>query len=177
MSIKEAKIIIDEYGLNTDEDSIEIVLDVINKFGSAKNVLLEGLKPNYKYLKKLSKILAMLDEKQTFDIEAEDIAVLMHDIHKVVLRDSLSTGKDFTSLLTKINVRKTFNPTKVQLWVMQYLGGRELIANINLQDANQLNRRILNALDKYTRLPDLTQDLQIDNKLFKNIRWPKQKIS
>ena len=44
MGIKEAKIIIDEYGLNTDEATIEIVLDAINKFGSAKNVLIEGLK-------------------------------------------------------------------------------------------------------------------------------------
>ena len=78
MSIKEAKIIIDEYGLNTDEETIEIVLDLINKFGSARNILIEGLKPEYKFLKKLSKLLAMSGVKKTFDTDtdAEDIANL-----------------------------------------------------------------------------------------------------
>jgi len=35
---------------------------------------------------------------------------------------------------------------------MQYLGGRELIAKINYQDANALNRNIVDALDKYNML-------------------------
>jgi len=169
VSIKQAKIIIDEYGLNSDEDTIEIVLEIIDKFGNAKNVLIEGLKPEFKYLKKLSKLLAMLDEKQSYDIEAEKIAVLMHDIHKVVLKDSLSRGEDFLNLLSRINVRETFNPSKMELWVIQYLGGRDLIAKINLQDANQLQRRILNAISKYNRLPDLSDDLLIENNSFQNL--------
>jgi len=90
VSIKEAKIIIDEYGLNTDEETIEIVLDLINKFGSARNILIEGLKPEYKFLKKLSKLLAMSGIKKTFDTDtdAEDIANLLHSIYKTVLKDS-----------------------------------------------------------------------------------------
>jgi len=170
MSIKQAKIIMQEYGLNGDEDTIEIVLDVINKFGSAKNVMIEGLKPEYKFLKKLSKLLAMLDEKQTYNLEAERIATLMHDIHKVVLRDSQSRGEDFSDLLRRINVRETFKPNAMELWVMQYLGGRELIANINLEDANQLHRRILNAISKYTILPQLDSSLAIQNSAFQNIK-------
>ncbi len=174
MSIKQAKIIIDEYGLNTDEDSIEIVLETINKFGSAKNVLIEGLKPEFKYLKKLSKLLAMLDEKQSYDLEAEKIATIMHDIHKVVLKDSEAKGEDFLDLLSRINVRETFNPSDMQLWVMQYLGGRDLIAKINLQDANQLQRRILNAISKFNRLPELSDTLAIQNNLFRNIKIKKE---
>ena len=170
MSIKQAKIIMDEYGLNGDEDTIEIVLDTINKFGNAKNVMIEGLKPEYKFLKKLSKLLAMLDEKQSYDLEAERIATLMHDIHKVVLKDSESKGEDFLDLLRRINVRETFKPSDMELWVMQYLGGRELISKINLQDANQLNRRILNAISKYTVLPELTTGLVIENRAFQNIK-------
>ena len=175
MSIKQAKIVIDEYGLNTDEDTIEIVLESINKFGNAKNVLIEGLKPEFKYLKKLSKLLAMLDEKQSYDIEAEKIATLLHDIHKVVLKDSEAKGEDFLELLSRINVRKTFNPNDMELWVMQYLGGRDLIAKINLQDPNQLNRRVLNAISKYNRLPDLSDTLNIENKQFQNIIIKKSK--
>jgi len=173
VSIKQAKIIIDEYGLNRDEDTIEIVLETINKFGNAKNVLIEGLKPEFKYLKKLSKLLAMLDEKQSYDLEAEKIATIMHDIHKVVLRDSEAKGEDFLDLLSRINVRETFNPSDMQLWVMQYLGGRDLIAKINLQDANQLQRRILNAISKFNRLPELSDTLAIENNLFRNIKIKK----
>ena len=170
MSIQEAKIILEEYGLSTNEDTIEIVLEAIHKYGSARNVLIEGLKPQYQYLKKLSKLLAMLDEKQTYDLESEQIANLMHDIHKVVSQDSQTKGEDFLKLLSTINVRQTFKPSDMQLWVMQYLGGRELIAKINLQDANQLNRRIKNAIEKYKRLPELSSDLAIQNSAFDNIR-------
>jgi len=169
MSINEAKIIIDEYGLTMNENTNQIVLDLINKFGNARNVIIEGLKPEYKFLKKLSKLLAMLDEKQTYDTESENIAILMHDIHKVVSKDSEEKGEDFLTLLSRINVRQTFKPTAMQLWVMQYIGGRELIAKINLQDPNQLNRRITNAIQKYHRLPELTDNLQIQNNAFRDI--------
>lgn len=152
MSIKEAKLIIDEYNLNNDEQSFEIALEAVNKFGSAKDVIIEGLKPEYKYLKKLSKLLAMLDPPQSSDIEAEKIATLMHDIHKVVLRDAEQRDEDFMELMRRINVRKSFHPTEKELWVMQYIGGRELIANINYEDPNQLLRRIRSALEKYNQL-------------------------
>lgn len=163
MSIKEAKVIIDEYGLTTDEATIEIVLDAINKFGSAKNVLIEGLKPEYKFLKKLSKLLAMLDVKQSFDADSEKIANLMHSIYKVVLKDSIAKGEDFTELLSKINVRKTFEVDEMQVWVMQHLGGREFISKINYQDANLLHRKIKDAIEKYNRLPEPSSNLQIMN--------------
>jgi len=158
MSIKEAKVVIEEYGLTTDETTIEVVLDAINKFGSAKNVLIEGLKPKYKFLKKLSKLLAMLDEKPSSSNEAEQIANLMHSIYKVVLKDSMKNGEDFSKLLSQINVRKSFEIDEKQLWVMQYLGGRELIAKINYQDANALNRNIVDALDKYNKLLESSSD-------------------
>ncbi len=174
MSINEAKIILEEYGLSTNEDSIEIVLEAIDKFGSARNVLIEGLKPEYQYLKKLSKLLAMLDVKENHDSEAEKIAILMHDINKVVTLDAQSKGKDFLTLLKAINVRKTFNPTDMQLWVMQYLGGRDLIAKINLQEANQLNRRIINAIEKYKRTPELTSNLSIENGAINNMKITKR---
>jgi hypothetical protein len=167
MSIKEAKIIIDEYGLNTDEDTIEIVLEVINKFGSAKNVIIEGLKPEYKFLKKLSKLLAMMDEKPTFDDDAEKIAKLMHSIYKVVSKDSQERGEDFLTLLRSINVRKTFNPSEMELWVMNHIGGRELIAKIIYQEPNFLYRKILDAIEMYKRLSITSpQSLQIENKVY-----------
>lgn len=165
MSIKEANIIIDEYGLTANENTIEIVLEVINKFGSARNVLLEGLKPEYQYLKKLSKLLAMLDTKPTYDKDSEKIASLMHDIYKVVTRDSKKSGEDFLDLLKRINVRETFKPSSMELWVMEYLGGRKFIAEINLQEPNGLHRKIQNAIKKYEQTPELSGDLMIENSL------------
>ena len=168
--MKEAKLIIDEYGLSTDEETFEVVLEVLNKFGTARNVLIEGLKPEYKYLKKLSKLIAMLDEKQSYDLEAEAISNLMHSINHVVTKDSESRGEDFLTLLNKLNIRKTFNPSDMQVWVMNYLGGREFIAQINLQDANQLMRRITNAIEKYERTPELSSSLAIENNAIKNMK-------
>jgi hypothetical protein len=168
--MKEAKLIIEEYGLSTDEETFEVVLEVIAKFGTARNVLIEGLKPEYKYLKKLSKLIAMLDEKQSYDLEAEEISNLMHSINHVVTKDSESRGEDFLSLLDKLNIRKTFNPSDMQVWVMNYLGGREFIAQVNLQDANQLLRRITNAIEKYERTPELSSGLAIENNAIKNMK-------
>jgi len=168
--MKEAKLIIEEYGLSTDEETFEIVLEVITKFSTARNVLIEGLKPEYKYLKKLSKLIAMLDEKQTFDLEAEDLSSLMHSINHVVSKDSQTREEDFLTLLSRLDIKKTFNPSPMQLWVMNYLGGREFIAKINLQDANQLLRRIVNAIEKYERAPELTSSLAIENNAIKNMK-------
>lgn len=168
--MKEAKLIIQEYGLSTDEETFEVVLEVINKFGTARNILIEGLKPEYKYLKKLSKLIAMLDEKQTFDLEAEQLSSLMHSINHVVSKDSESRGEDFLTLLSRLDIKKTFNPSVMQLWVMNYLGGREFIAKINLQDANQLLRRIINAIEKYQRTPELSTNLSIENNAIKNMK-------
>jgi len=170
MSIKEAKLVIEEYGLVTDEYTIEIVLEAINKYQNARNLLIEGLKPEYKYLKKLSKLLAMIDEKPSYDTNAEKIATLMHDIYKIVSRDSEKKGEDFLLLMSKIDVRKTFKPTDLELWVMQYLGGREFIAKINFQDPNQLNRRILNAIERYRDVQNNSSNPLIENNLINNIK-------
>ena len=173
MSIKEANIIIDEYGLTANEHTIEIVLESINKFGNARNVLLEGLKPEYQYLKKLSKLLAMLDTKPTYDKDAEMIATLMHDIYKIVTRDSEDKGENFFDLLRRINVRETFKPTQMQLWVMEYLGGRKFIAEINLQEPNALHRKIQNAIKKYELAPELSTNLMIENSRLQSMRLKK----
>ncbi|MDQ7045111.1 MAG: hypothetical protein Q9M32_04275 [Sulfurimonas sp.] len=168
--MKEAKLIIEEYGLSTDESTFEVVLEVISKFGTARNVLIEGLKPEYMYLKKLSKLLAMLDEKPVYDTQAEDISSLMHSINHVVTKDSQSEDKDFLTLLNSLDIRKTFNPSEMQIWVMNYIGGRELIAKINLQEANQLIRRITNAIEMYERNPEVSEPLAIQNNAIKNMK-------
>jgi hypothetical protein len=170
MSIKEANIIIDEYGLTANEHTIEIVLEAINKFGNARNVLLEGLKPEYQYLKKLSKLLAMFDTKPTYDRDAEKIASLMHDIYKIVTRDSQESGEDFLDLLKRINVRETFKPSDMELWVMEHLGGRKLIAEINFQEPNELHRKIQNAIKKYEQTPELSTGLMIENSALQSMR-------
>lgn len=161
MSIKEANIIIEEYGLKPNESTIEIVLEAIDKYGNARNVLLEGLKSEYQYLKKLSKLLAMLDTKPIYDKDSEAIANLMHSIYKIVSRDSETKGEDFFDLLRRINVRETFKPTALQLWVMEYLGGRNFIAEINFQEPNALHRKIQTAIKKYELTPELTGNLII----------------
>ena len=58
----------------------------------------------------------------------------------------------------------------MELWVMQYLGGRELIAEINLQDANQLNRRIRSAIEKYKQTPELSSEYLIQNGMMKGVK-------
>jgi len=112
----------------------------------------------------------MFDEKQSYDLEAEEISNLMHSINHVVTKDSESKGEDFLSLLDRLNIRKTFNPTDMQVWVMNYLGGREFVAQVNLQDANQLLRRITNAIEKYERMPELSSNLAIQNNAIKNMK-------
>jgi len=168
--MKEAKLLIEEYGLSTDEATFEVVLEVINKFGTARNVLIEGLKPEYQYLKKLSKLLAMLDEKPVYDTKAEEISQLMHSINHVVTKDSEEKGEDFLKLLNALNIRETFKLSDMQIWVMNYIGGRELIAKVNLQEANQLLRRIISAIQKYERSPELSSSLAIENNAIKNMK-------
>ncbi|MCK9492590.1 MAG: hypothetical protein M0Q24_10945 [Sulfurimonas sp.] len=164
MSIKEAKLIVNEYDLSTDESSFEIALEALAKFGSARAVLLEGLKPQYKYLKKVSKLLAMLDEKPQNDADAQAISSLMYEIYKTVSNDSKSRGENIRDLMAAINVRKTFNPSNKELWVMNYLGGREFILNITYQEPNALERKIIEALKKYDTFADTPNQDVIENR-------------
>ncbi|WP_455756137.1 hypothetical protein [Sulfurimonas sp.] len=167
--MKEAKLIIEEYGLNTDEETFEIVLEVLEKFGSARNVIIEGLKPEYKYLKKLSKLVAMLSDKKLYETteeemitqEAEELSILMHNIYQIVSRDSKDKNEDFSKLMSSINIRKTFNPTNKQLWIMNYLGGREFISKISFQESNKLIRMIISAIEKYKSETDESSTLAI----------------
>ena len=168
--MKDAKLIIDEYGLSTDEATFEVVLEVMSKFGSARNVLIEGLKPKYQYKTKLSKLLAMLDERPTFNLEAEELSILMHDIYKTASIESERTGDDFLSLMRRIKIREVFKPSDMQIWVMESLGGRKFISKINFEEPNQLIRKINTAIEKYQRLPELSSTLAIENNSIKNMQ-------
>ena len=165
----QAKTVLNEFQINVTDESFEYALEAINKFGSAKNVILEGLKPEYKYLTRLSKLLAIIDEKKSFDEESEKISSLMYDIYRTVSKDSESKGEDFMKLLSTINVRKTFNPSDMELWVMNYIGGRKLISKITYQEPNQLQKKILDAIAKYRNLSELSTDLAIENKDINNL--------
>lgn len=151
--MKDAQLIIDEYSLPTNKDVFEIVLELLEKYGNAKNILIEGIKPKYQYLKKTSKVVAMLsndeDGYSLEEMKAEKISLLMHSIYSVVQKDSREKGEAFLDLLNRINIRKTFNPSDEEIWVMQYLGGRSFIGKITLQDSNVLLNRITSAIKRY----------------------------
>ena len=168
--MKEAKVIIEEYGLSTDEATVEVVLEVLHKFGTARNILVEGLKPKYQYLKKLSKLLAMLDDKPAYDAQAEDILSLLHSINHVVAKDSATSDTSFITLLNSLDIRKAFDLSQTQIWVMNEIGGRELIAQINLQDANGLIRKIINAIERYERNPELSSSLALENNEIRSMK-------
>jgi len=160
----QAKTVLTEFQIAMSDDSFEYALEAINKFGNAKNVILEGLKPEYKYLTRLSKLLALINEKESFSDDAETIASLIYAIYKRVSEDSEKMDEDFMSLMTRINIRKTFNPSEMELWVMNHIGGRELISKVTYEDPNLLHKKIVNAIKMYKRLPKPSADLALENK-------------
>jgi len=91
----------------------------------------------------------------------EKISTLIHTIYKVVYKDSVDMGEDFLKLLSRLNVRKTFNLSAKELWVMQHLGGREFIAKIHYEEPNHLNSKILEAIQKYDMLQKSSDSLYI----------------
>jgi len=74
------------------------------------------------------------------------------------------SAQDFSDLLRRINVRETFKPSEMQLWVMQSLGGRDLIAKINFQDPNSLHRMIAKSIQSYKKLKEFPEPFQIESK-------------
>ena len=91
------------------------------------------------YISKNPSVYMLEDgEKTIVDTRAEDISTLMHSIYHVVSKDSQKSKESYLSLLNKLNIRKTFNPSNLQIWVMEYLGGREFISKIIFEDASLL---------------------------------------
>lgn len=81
--------------------------------------------------------------------EARVISTLMHDINKIVTQESISKGEDYYRLMMALNVRKSFNLTDKQAYVMNELGGREAIIKINTTEPNTLERKIIQLLVKF----------------------------
>ena len=85
------------------------------------------------------------------EYEARVIATLMHDIQKVVTTESQAKGLDYVKLMRVVDIRTTFRLTPQQAYVMNEIGGREIIMRINNFEPNILENKITEALKKYKR--------------------------
>jgi hypothetical protein len=85
------------------------------------------------------------------EAEARVIASLLHDINKIVTQTAESKGIDYLQLMKAIRIRESFNLTDKQAYVMNEIGGREVIMKINTTEPNTLERKIIESLKKYER--------------------------
>lgn len=83
------------------------------------------------------------------EAEARVIASLMHDINKIVINESQSKGEGYFELMMALNIRKSFQLSDKQSYVMNEIGGREAIMKINITEPNTLERRIIESLKKF----------------------------
>lgn len=102
------------------------------------------------------------------EAEARVIATLMHDINKIVLSESESKGEDYFRLMMALNVRKSFQLTDKQAYVMNEIGGREAIIKINTTEPNTLERKIIESLKRYER-DNVGKTLSIASKMSRNL--------
>ncbi|MBU0631381.1 hypothetical protein KKA17_01935 [bacterium] len=160
--MKSVKILADEYGLDTEEYTIELLLELLDKFGSLNNVLKEGLKPEYKFLKKRSKIIAMLGDS-LLDEDSHKIDNFIsycHALNHAISTQAITMAYSYEELLNKLKIKETISKWKESEeeinetdWVLNRLGGKNFIKTIILQEPNQLRKNVKLVFDQYARIP------------------------
>lgn len=171
--MKAVKILSDEYNVDTDEHTIELLLELLNKYGSLNNVLKEGTKQQYQFLKKRSKIIAMLGDDLHDDEYAKADALInyIHALNREIQADASTTAWSYDELLQDLKLKETLDKCKEMsessdeiFWVLTRLGGKEFIKKINFQEPNQLRKNVKYVFDQYTRIPpEKRHDLALEN--------------
>ena len=103
-----------------------------------------------------------------YEAEASVIATLMHDINKIVIQESEAKGVGYYELMMALNVRKSFQLTEKQAYVMNEIGGREAIMKINTTEPNTLERKIIESLKRFDR-DNIGKALSIASSMTKNL--------
>lgn len=83
--------------------------------------------------------------------EARIIVAILHDINKVITKDSQAKGEDYVKLMAVCNIAVSFNLTQKQVYVMNDIGGRELIMKINETEPNMIERKTVDSIKKYEK--------------------------
>lgn len=89
--------------------------------------------------------------KSDMDLEAEVICSLLHSINKTALHEAEAKGEGYKQIMASMNIRVTFSLSDMQAWVINEIGGRNFIMDINRTEPNSLHRMVLEHLNKYER--------------------------
>ncbi len=146
---KQAKLLLEGLGVSENEETFEMALAAINRFGSYKNVLMESDTEAYAFKKPLVKLIKLSTpavEEDEHAEEAEAVLTLLHRINRTMIELSQSRGEDYRKLMANADLRKMFKLDGRQADILNRVGGRELIMTINQKEPNHMIRAIIAAI-------------------------------
>lgn len=149
-NLNQARLLIEGLGVKENEESLEMSLSAIERFGNYKNALLESSSEPYKFDKAMVKLIKLSnykDEKDEFETQAEEILTLLHVIHKTVVELAQSNNTSEEEAIRVVDIGATFKLNPKQRCVLNKIGGRETILHVTLSEPNTMIRKIVNALE------------------------------
>jgi len=88
--------------------------------------------------------------KSDFIAEAKEIVSLMHSINKTALKEAEARGIGYVQFMAGLKIRETFGLSDKQAHVINELGGRKYIMDINTTEPNSLEHKVVEQLEKYS---------------------------
>ncbi len=168
--------LLDALGAGTHDDNVQVAMDVLDRFGSYRNAMLEASKIDFK--KKDELLFALLEEVELdYTADVKRISALMHTINRTAVVESEKTGNDYYKLLSNIDIKKTFGLSDMDVFVLNAVGGRKVIMKVNRYEPNQLCRLIEKQVIRFKCRPEEPSDTLIDNRvmgLISNSHWKEE---
>lgn len=149
MSYSQARELMHSIEANDTESNFEVALEVISKYGSCRNAMMQAVKIDYKRRDEL--LYALLGESESQDVSpiVKELAKKMHSINRQISADAEARGEDYFKLLKAANIREAVDLSDLEVWVLNEIGGREVISRVNRFEPNNLHRILESAVKKY----------------------------
>lgn len=158
-ALKAVQILADEFEVERNEYTIELLMELLETYGSVTMVIKEGLKPEYKFLKKLSKIIALQkdDSDKEYEYKTNRLINYIHELNAAIGNEAVIGKKSYQELLNLLKLKETMQlamkqDTNEMYWVIVRVGGKALVKNINVQEINPLREKIKAVFEQYNHL-------------------------
>ena len=139
-------------GLNiNNEDLATEAYKAVTMYGGYKRALIECGKLSF--MNGTMKLLQIIKDNTDYSQEAEELFNIIHSTHKLAMSHSISIGSDYFRELERFNIRKMFKLSDKQVWVLNEIGGREYISQINKKEPNTVVRKLNELLERYSYKP------------------------
>lgn len=139
---------------SSDKYNIGIAVEFINKTGSLRGAIDEVAMKKYDRFRYTPELLlySATYEKEENNMDAEILTEKLYSLHRLILKESMSLGKEYDDILERVNVVESISLDSREAWAVKFAGGKGFIAKMTTyQSSKHVENLIASALKQADR--------------------------